>query len=267
MISARRWAVVLVLGCLACGNGGGFPVDAGPDAAPPGGKFSLAWTLADSSSQPITCSQVGSQVLTVVLRNRAVQGALTEVFSCSSASGVSSAFAPGIYDISFELNGVSGLLTTATTQSGVEIKSNETTALLPIAFEVNAIGALQLRVLSNQPAGNCASTVSMGAGITSTTIALVHTGGACEPVTFDVALGATQPAGTYTVDCATPVIAGCIDNDQTLSVPSLPSGNYQIHIRGTIGGTDCWNNDDSLVVPPKGATLNTNLNLAKQAGC
>jgi hypothetical protein len=265
MLSTRA----LILALAACGGGGGFPGDAGPDAAPPGGRFTLAWTVSDTNSQAITCGQVGAQVVTIALRNREVQGASTEAFTCSTATGTSSPIAPGTYDMTFELNGLAGLIATAPAQNGIVIRSNETIALEPLAFAVDATGGLELLISSNQAGGNCAPTAAMGAGITNTTITLAHTDNTCEPVTFQVAAGATQPASTYTVDCANPTLAACIENDQKLTVSPVPSGNYRIQIRGKVGALDCWNNDDTLVVPPLSKILKTTLNLAKQmtVGC
>jgi hypothetical protein len=117
--------------------------------------------------------------------------------------------------------------------------------------------------------GNCAPTTMMGAGIDATTITLEHTSGTCEPVTFTITAGATsgRPAGTYTVNCTTPVDGPCIETDQKLLVPSIPSGNYQIHIRGKRAGVECYTNDDAMTVPPLGTTLTRTLNLGLATGC
>src|SRR3569623_368902 len=66
----------------------------------------------------------------------------------------------------------------------------------------------------------------------------------CEPVTFMISGG-----GTYTVDCTTPANAGCIDQTQTLTVMGVPSDNYIIHVKGMVGASTCWTNNDSLQVP------------------
>lgn len=107
----------------------------------------------------------------------------------------------------------------------------------------------------------------MGAGVTSMTITLVHTGGGCAPVTFLRSGGPTM--SSYVVNCSSPMIATCIEDTETLTVPSMPSGPYTIHIRGKIGAVDCWQNDDALQVPPQGQSLIETLNLAKTAasGC
>ncbi len=253
----------------ACGGGGGFPADAPIEGPPPGGNIALTWSLTDTNGQPIECGQVGGQVVTLVLRNRNVLGASTEVFTCSSLGGTTPLVAPGIYDIDFELRGTVGLLTMGGQQQGVIVTSSQTTELAPVTFAVDATGGLDLDLTTGKPGGNCKPTSEMGAGITSTTITLVHTGGGCEPVTFDISAGASDPAGAYVVNCTSPAVAPCIETDQKLTVATMPSGTYEIHVRGQIAGVDCYANDDGLTVPPLAKVLRQTLGLAQQTtpGC
>ncbi len=255
----------LLLSVGACGGGGGFPVDADTEPPPPPAKFSLAWSVTDTNAQTITCDQVGGTFVTVSLRNRAVQGGETESFTCASMMATSLlSFTPGTYDLTFELSGASGTLATATPAMGIELKSGETTTLDPITFAVDATGSMALLLETGVAGGNCGG----GAGVASTTISLAHTDTTCEPVTFTIAAGATGTAGTYTVDCANPPVAGCIDHDQTLSVASLPSGNYRIDIKQTVGANDCYLTNQTIVVPPQGGTLTQTFDLTHQTtGC
>jgi hypothetical protein len=72
--------------------------------------------------------------------------------------------------------------------------------------------------------------------------------------------------GSYSAsDCSTPAVTRCIAADETLTVASLPSGSYQIHVRGKNGTVDCWVNDDVLRVPPQSELLSLTLNLALQS--
>ncbi len=262
---------LLVVACAAagCGGGGGFPADAAIEPPPPGGKLAVTWSVTNAGGQPITCGDVAAQVVTLVLRNRNVSGGSTEVFGCTSATGTTPEVAPGIYDIDFELHGLDGLLTTATQQMGLVVTSGQTTDLAPVAFAVDATGGVELNLVTGKSGGNCAPTSAMGAGITNTTITLLHTGGVCEPVTFAISAGANNPAGTYTVDCANPVVASCIEADQKLTVASMPSGNYAIHVVGKVGAKDCFKNDESLRVPPLAKLLKQVLSLVQQTtpGC
>lgn len=251
-----------VLGLLAaCGGGGGFP-DAKPiDSAPPTATFSLAWTVDDSASMPVDCDKIGATSVTVLAHNRAFDGGTTEVFTCATGSGTSQALPPGTYDLDFQLTSISGTLATSATQHGVVLTSGQNTPLMPITFTVDATGGLALMVATNKTDGNCAAPTG-GGGITSMQITLVRSSDlTCEPVTFMISGG-----GTYTVDCATPANAGCIDQTQTLTVMGVPSDNYIIHVKGMIGAATCWTNNDSLQVPAQGMSLTKTLNLAYATG-
>jgi hypothetical protein len=259
------WGIVLVA---ACGGGGGFP-DASPiiDAEVPLGTFTLAWSLTDASAQPLACDKIGAQTVTVLAHNRAYEGGTSEVFSCATGMGQSSGLPPGTYDVQFELGSAGGVLATAPPQNGIELTAGGDTALTPITFSVDPHGALALSLSSGQPGGNCGDAAAMGAGITGTTITLVHPGdGACEPLTLAISAGATGTAGTYTIDCANPVVAPCLEADQMLTASDVPSDGYTIHVRGLVGAAACWTNDDSLQVPPLGQTLTRTLNLAPATG-
>jgi hypothetical protein len=136
-----------------------------------------------------------------------------------------------------------------------------------VSFAVDANGALELRLETSQPGGNCGDVGAMGAGIDAMTFTLRRTDSTCEPITFQISAGATRPAGSYTVDCDNPALAACIENDQLLTAEPVPSGNYRVQIRGKVGGADCWTNDDSLAVPPLSKVLKSTLNLVKAPGC
>lgn len=251
----------------ACGDGGGFPDAPVIDSPPANGAFSMMWTISDTGAQVIPCDRVGAQSVTAILHERSFAGAFPEAFTCGTGMG-SASLAPGIYDIQFELAAPSGLLATATEQRGVQIESGQTTALAPLAFTVDATGALDLGLDAIATGDNCADTASGGAGITSMTITLEDDADACTPLTFAVSAGATGTAGTYVVDCASPATIGCLHADQRLTVAGVPSGNHQIHVVGNTGTTSCWRNDDSFAIPPLGATLTRTLNLVEaMTGC
>jgi len=139
------------------------------------------------------------------------------------------------------------------------------TALAPIVFVVDARGSLVLSLAAPPATSNCKSPSMMGAGINGITITLTTSAGGCAPVTFVHTRGAVTLA-PYTVNCSSPAVAACIETDETLTVPSLPSGPYLIHVRGKIGAVECWNNDDALQVPALGKPLTRTLNLAFQTG-
>lgn len=251
-------AVLVIAALSACGGGGGFP-DAPPEPdASPGGTLSLDWSLVKmADGTPVACDAVGAGTVTLLLRNRSFQGGFTEVFTCGTSSGTTPQIPVGTYDVNFELNGVSGLITTAPEQTGLVVTREQNTPLAPVTFTVNATGTLDLRIDALKPGGNCAPIASNGAAITQMRITLEHvTGGACEPATIMV--GATP----YTINCGAPAPAGCIENTTAIT-GTLPSDNYLIHIRADQTATmNCFVNDDSMQVPPNGKTLTRTLNLA-----
>ncbi len=264
---SRALALVTVA-LVGCGDGGGFPDAPVVDSPPAPGTFTLAWTVSNTGGTAITCEQIGAQAVTALLRNRALQGGSTEVFTCATLSGMSQILAPGVYDIDFDLNGVggdpvTGVIATSPQQAGIEIKSGQNTVLAPLAFSVNATGALKLNLLSTASAGNCVATAQGGAGITSNSITVTRVSdGMCAPLTFNISAGTMGgAAGTYVVNCASPNDAPCIERDQELTVTGVVSGTYAINVKAKRGGTQCFTSIDQLPVPPLGRELVRTLNL------
>jgi hypothetical protein len=247
-------------GCDGC-NDDGF--DAGvPDGPAAPGAFSLSWTIQDQASgQPVTCDKLDSNATVFVEARRQGTGG-TESFTCKNAQAMSARrFTPGLYNFTYELHGLrdgqSLTLATAAPQSSVMIPSGADISLDPIRFQVDATGKLEL-MLHAGGAGNCAS----GAGITGIAISLEHAGEpgdtGCAPVVFTLSGGGTYNAN----NCTAPAVGRCIQAGETITVASLPSGPYQIHITGKDNIDDCWSNNDTFRVPPQGETLRQTLNLA-----
>lgn len=262
---AAAWAVCVgMAGCSSCGNGGGF--DAGPPDNPvAGGTFSLGWSLVDdATSRPVSCDRIDPNATVFVQLSKEGTGGV-ESFACKPLQGTSlTAFTPGSYTATYELhvpvNGQTMTIATAGPQS-VVISSGQDVALPAITFHVNATGRLEL-MLRAGASGNCAG----GAAITGFSITLEHNGDppdtGCAPVVFALSGGGTYSAS----DCSSPAVTRCIAATETLTVASLPSGPYRIHVRGKKGTLDCWSNDDALRVPPQGSALAETLNLAFATG-
>jgi hypothetical protein len=268
MMCARTISLgAAALALAACGGGGGFP-DAPPiDNPPVNGTLAFSWEIHDTDGAVIPCERVGALSMTATLHELSTAGGFTEPFSCNTGMGVASV-APGTYEIGFELDAPSGIIATATKQTGLVVASAGASVVPKATFTLDATGALDLVFAAIEPGGN-GSNCEGGAGIDTMTITLEDASDACTPVTFDVSAGATGTAGTYQVDCAAPVTIGCLENDQRLSVSGVDSGSHQIHVRGATVNPDCtWTNDDIFAVPPIGATLMRTLNLAKPVtGC
>jgi hypothetical protein len=195
------------------------------------------------------------------LRPRGQAAETAEIFPCAGSPGLSKALDPSTYDVTVELHAGSASLATAADQSGVVVEDAKDTTLIPVTFAVDAQGSLVLSLAAPPTTSNCKSTSMLGAGINGVSITLQHTEGGCAPVTFTRTRGATtlQP---YTVNCSSPAVVACIESDETLTVPTLPSGPYTIHTVGKIGITECWKSDDMLQVPAHGTILTQVIDLA-----
>ena len=259
---------LLALTAIGCSGGPGF-VDAPPEAPAPGGTFTLAWQVTDVIGTPIDCAPIGATNVAIELVSHQSGNGFSDSFSCASGTGISRELDAGSYDVLYTLEGKSGTLASGIQQVNQPIVGEQTTTLDKVTFAVDDKGALALHMNSLKTGGNCGTIAKMGAGITGVTIALQHSPGGCEPLTLTIGPGATQPGGTYVINCASPVVAPCIENDQALTANKVPADHYQIKIRGKIGATDCWANDDQFDVPPLGKTYSQTLNLQKLSnpGC
>jgi hypothetical protein len=251
-------------GCSGCDDGG-FPVDAALPDATLRGTVSLAWSLTDLTGRPIQCDEVGATFVFLELRSKSTLSGTVASFSCGNSPSMSPPLEVGTYDIRFELHGPALTSVPAPMQSDVVIAANQDTRLQPVTFPVDTTGQLVLGLAAPPRTTNCGGTTMMGAGITTMTITLVRGDGGCAPVTFVRTHGSTT-VGNYTVNCSSPQVSSCIERDETLTVASLPSGPYTIHVRGKIGAADCWANDDAFSVPAQGKARADTLNLAFKSG-
>lgn len=264
LVASIAVAAAAASGCTGCDDGG-FPVDAAMPDATLRGTVSLAWSLTDLNGRPIQCDEVGATFVFLELRSKSTLSGTVASFSCGNSPSMSPPLEVGAYDIRFELHGPALTSVPAPMQSDVVIAANEDTRLQPVTFAVDTTGQLVLGVTAPPRATNCGGTSMMGAGITTMTITLVRGDGGCAPVTFVRTRGSTT-VGNYTVNCSSPQVSSCIENDETLTVASLPSGPYTIHVRGKIGAADCWANDDTFSVPAQGKARVDTLNLAFKSG-
>jgi len=249
-------------GCGGCGGDDGFPIDATTIVVP--GTATLAWTIIDPSGHPITCAQIGANAVVLQLTGRKTPGVLASL-ACDRGSGKTQDLPPDTYDVSIELHGAKLTAVVVPDQLGVVVAPGRDTMLAAVTFKVDPNGGLALSLKAvPQVTTNCGDPPT-GAGITATTIALQHdVSGPCEPLTFTHTKGAMVLA-SYTVNCGSPMVVGCIETDETLAAASVPSGAYTIHVIGKINGADCWQNNDTLQVLPQGKVLTQTLNLSHHA--
>ena len=233
-------AVAFVLST-ACSGGSPSPL--------PSGSVSLAWSISDTTNQPATCDQVGGRSVALWLRPHAGGNAIAAAMPCAPGSGIAPV-APGIYDIAIELHATDGTrLASAPDQSEISISADRTTQLTAVRFAANMTFRLVTSIATSATT-NCQATTSDSAGITGTTVTLERIDPGregCAAATFSRAQETTD-RGTYKVDCSSPSVATCIENNETLTT-SVPPGTYAIHVRGRRGTLDCWRGDDSFTVP------------------
>jgi hypothetical protein len=261
------WAGLIALavgGCSGCDDDG-FPIDAPAPDATLRGTVSLAWSLTDLMDHPISCEDVGASFVSLELRSKSSLSGSVASFACGNSPSMSSPIDVGTYDVGFELHGSTLTAVSAPNQNAIVISPNQDTRLTPVTFMVDTSGQLVLGLTAPGRTSNCKPASLGGAGITGTTITLLRGDGGCAPVTFVRTRGATT-LEPYMVSCSPARVTTCIENDETLTVTSMPSGPYTIHVRGKIDAADCWANDDSFAVPAQGKARIDTLNLAFQSG-
>jgi hypothetical protein len=260
-------AATLAFASLVACDGGGFPIDAGRGDAPTAtGTFALSWTLADPSSAPLTCAQVGANDVSVTLSGLDGVLGFAEDFGCSNSPSTSPALPIGDYNAQISLNGQQLQSVSGGTQR-LTISENQSAQLSPVTFVVNPDGNLALSLVPPAPLTTNCGPAPGGAAITGETLELDGPSG-CVPVTFVRTRGGTT-IGSYTVNCTAPAVGTCIESDETLTVSNLAAGSYQIHVNGMVGANSCFTNGDLVPVPAQGQTVTRTLNLAatKNAGC
>jgi hypothetical protein len=236
--SPKLWIGLLGL-VAACGDDAGPPDARPPDSAVANGTISLTWSIADGATA-LTCAEVGSSVVGITAREVDSPFAQTDALSCSDGAG-STSVAPGTYDVTVSLGGVD---VPDVAFDNVVVTTGQDTPAGDAHFEVQAVGGFAFRMFAG-PSGNCT-----GAGVTAVSLALETLGGTCVPATFDIAAGASNPAGTYTTDCAAPAPFACIENDQDVTAqPTITTGSYRLHIDADVGGTTCWSRAPQFDVP------------------
>ena len=240
----RSWLLAIVA-IAACGDDTGPPDARRFDGPPAAGTISLSWTIDDDGT-PLTCSQIGASVVSLTIIPVDQPFGTTDAISCSAGMGTSRPLPPGEYHVTAALGGITA---EAVEFRDVVIDPGADTPLGTAAFQVDAVGGFQFQIVAGGQ-GNCTPPAQGGAGIEAMELGLETIGGTCVPVTFDIAAGATQPAGTFSSTCPPAGQAPCIAQDQDVSVaPTVPSGSYRLTIVGRIGGEPCWARTSQFEVP------------------
>jgi hypothetical protein len=235
-----------LLSCLlvaGCGDDSGLPDARVIDTPPPPGTLSLTWSITDGAT-PIECADVGASFVTVTTRPINQPFGSNSVIRCSDGTGQVE-LAPDVYDVAVSLASVQA---DEVVFQSIEVASGMDTPIGNAAFDVPRVGGFSFR-LDAGGSGNCTA-----AGLTAVQLDVARVGGGCVVTTFDIAAGASQPAGTYTTSCAAPAAHPlCIENDQTVTAqPTIPSGTHLLTITGQVGGNACWSRQSQFDVPAGG---------------
>jgi hypothetical protein len=241
---ARIAAAVIAVLVAACGSSAGPPDARVIDGPPPGGTFTLTWTLHDGATA-LTCADLGGATIAVSITGVGDGFGVTDVFDCASATGTTRAVAPGKYNLDVQLTGPTGALAAVIPFRDVVAVTSSDTKLDPIDFAVMARGGLKFRLVAQGVAANCTGT----APIAGMQLRIRDAQNLCEPATFMVAAGAGTAASTYTDDCQTAVVGPCIERDQIVTVSDLRSGSVKLDVSGQVAGQPCWGGTNYLTVP------------------
>ena len=260
------------LGACDRGASSASPGDQVTSCPPAPGSISLAWSLAGSNGQPVSCATAGARSVALRLRSRSGGPPVFTAFPCSDAQGVANV-PPDLYDVAIELHDTNGeRLATVPEQTALAVAAGRTKPLAPVRFTVDRgggtpSGGVLLTLQAQGVTFNCQPPASNGADITTNTITLIASDHGCAPVTFIRTDGGAQ-IGTYKINCSSPAIATCIESSEILTSPDLAPGTYVMHVRGKQGPFDCWAADSTLVVPPVGQPpLRQRIFLQRQPGC
>lgn len=231
----------------ACGSCEGDDAVDAPGAARR--TVSFAWKVVDLSDLELACDRIDAQLVTVTLfRIRTGEG-FTEVFDCFRKTGTKE-LEDGAYMIGFELGDRFGTLLTVAPRR-YEVTADG--ALDEVKFRIDPFGNLIFTIDTGLPA-NCASSTQ----ITGMTISLAHSNGLCEGTTL-----AIEPSTSYTINCVSPNVAGCIEKDRRVTATHIPADDYRIRIVASQGPTACWLLDQRQRVRAGGFTRTLALTLAK----
>jgi hypothetical protein len=222
------------------------------------GSASISWSIAQLG-RPATCAEVGAASVSVVLHPRA--GAdVTAAFACTDSRVATPPVPASAYEVTLALRAADGAAIATTPAKNVTINADKVAELSPVVFDTSDRGRLVLSLVTLSTTSNCKPREDGGAAITGFAMVFEHAASGCAPVTFTRARGTTT-LGTYTVSCTSPMVASCIERDETLTVDDLPSGPYGIGAFALRGPSACWTGTDALLIPA-GASLTKPIQLA-----
>ena len=224
----------------ACGSNAGPPDSSAP------GTFSATWAM-HSGSRAVSCAEISALSVTFTIKDPPFTA--VDSVSCASGMGKTRMLGPGHYDVTVELDGASGPIAPVKDFPNAVLVAMQDNPLGLVDFQVDATGGLTFTLAATGQTTNCAG----GAGIDATTLQVRGATNACEPATFMIAAGASNPASAYTSDCNSLPAGPCIEQDQTITVTGINSGTAKILVGGDVGGKTCWTANAQESVPAMSA--------------
>lgn len=237
-------ALAFAAGCESCGSDD--PVDA-PGVSSHTVAFS--WRVTDLSNVELACDRIDAQFVTVTFfRSRTGEG-FTEVFDCFRKSG-GRTLEEDDYLIGFELADRFGTIATVAPRRysvAADLITDEA------KFQVDPFGDLVM-TLETPLAANCAG----GSQITGMTIEMYRSSGSCQ-----TSMLAIEPASTYTINCTSPNVTGCIEKNRRVTAAHFPADEYRIRVVALQGANPCWLHDQRHRIRAAGLRRTVALPLTK----
>lgn len=271
----RLACLALATALLACGDDAANP-DAGPiDARAPGSTFTVSWTVNEDGGGALSCEDVAAT--SVVVTGVPIDGVVgfSEVFTCATGEGTSGEVNPGRYNLLVDLRTTGGtsLLDAPVALNNVEIVGAAPVAAGQAVFTVVPTGSLTFALDAETDGPNCDDFDAGGGGIVGFRFEVSDATGCLDGVAIAVGDGGGF-TGTYTTDCTTPPVVGCIENDQTLTIGPRRSGAYTLSIvgqkQGAVDPIDCYTRSTAANIPGHELTAELgalNLGLAENVDC
>lgn len=252
--------------------------------APCPGSVSLLWAITDPTGQPLTCADASATSVALRLQSRTGGAPVLTAMPCAPTPGTVNV-PPGLYDVAVELHDANGArLAVAPVQTSVAVAVGRTQALAPTRFVVRRSGGgggsgsgsgsngggdlpgpIRLSLQAQGVTSNCQPASAGGAELSSMSISLTGPAGQCMPALLHRNRNGVM-IGDYPVDCASPAVTTCIENDEALTSTNLPDGTYAIHVRARGGAGNCFAGDAFITVPLTGQ-LQQQIGLHPQSGC
>jgi hypothetical protein len=237
-------ALAFVCGCESCEPDD--PIDA-PGVS--SHTVSFSWRVTDLSDVELACDRIDVQFVTVSFFPPRTGKGFTESFDCFRKTGTR-VVEEDDYLIGFEIADRFGTIATVAPRRYSVVAD---LAADEAKFQLDPFGDLVM-TLETPLAANCAA----GSQITGMTIEMYRASGSCQTSVL-----AVEPAGTYTINCTSPNVTGCIEKDRRVTAAHFPADEYRIRVVALQGANPCWLHDQRHRIRAAGLRRTVALPLTK----